>query len=99
MIENIIIASLWCFGIYAAFDSRHLLGRLGGWLQRTIGITACRPLFLCPTCMGSIHGLCWGLYFYADLRIIPFIICLAGLNYIIITLLPEYEEPIQKERD
>lgn len=91
MIQNIIIASLWCFGVYAIFDSRHLLGRLGGWLQRKIGITACRPLFLCPTCMASFHGITWAVYFYGlSFKIIPFVICLAGANYVINQLLPEY---------
>lgn len=90
MIEHLIIASLWCFGIYAIFDSRHLLGRLGGWLQLNIGITACRPLFLCPTCMSSIHGTIWAVYFYGiSWSIILFLISLAGLNFIINSFIPD----------
>lgn len=92
MIEHLFIASAWCFGIYAIFDSKHLLGRLGGWLQSRLGATVCRPLFLCPTCQASVHGIPAAIYLYGfSLQSVWFVIALAGLNYIIITILPEYE--------
>lgn len=83
-------ASLWIWGVYAVFDSKHLLGRIASWIEAKTSTTFCRPLFLCPVCMSSAHGITWGLILFGlSFQIIPFIICLAGLNYIINQLLPE----------
>lgn len=91
-ISCLITASAWCFGIYAVFDSKHLLGKLGSFIERIAGTTACRPLFLCPTCMGSFHGLVSGLIFFGlSIKIIPFMICLAGTNFVILNFMPDEE--------
>jgi len=90
-IAGLIISSAWCFGVFAAFDSKHLLGRLGSFIERIIGTNLCRPLFLCPTCMGgSFHGFMSGLiYFGLSIKIIPFMICLAGVNFVILSFMPD----------
>jgi hypothetical protein len=43
--------------------------------------------------MASIHGAAIGLFWWGiDLRVIPFMICLCGLNFIIKNIIfPEYE--------
>lgn len=88
----LVITSLWIFGVYAVFDSRHLLGKVGGWVMSQTSETLCRPLFRCPVCMSSVHGGLFGVVFYDfTLTVLPFIICLAGLNFIINSLLPEYD--------
>lgn len=92
MIENIILISAWCWGVHCLFNEDYILGGIGLVIERTIGTTLCKPLFLCPPCMSSIHGFAWALYFYGlDFKIIPFVIALTGLNYVIKTFVyPEY---------
>jgi len=89
-IAGLVISSAWCFGVFAVFDSKHLLGRLGSFIERIIGTNLCRPLFLCPTCMGSVHGLLSGfIYFGLSIKILPFMICLAGVNFVILSFMPD----------
>lgn len=91
-ISGLIISSMWCFGVYAAFDSKHLLGKFGSFAERILGTTLCRPLFLCPTCMGSVHGIITGLILFGiSIKIIPFVICLAGINFVILNMMPGEE--------
>jgi len=92
MISHLIITSLLIWGVYAVFSSRHLLGKLGAWIEDKTSTAFCRPLFLCPTCMSSVWGGVAGIIIYDfSLTVIVFVLCLAGLNYIINSLLPEYE--------
>lgn len=85
MVEQLFIASAWIWGIHALFY--HLIfERTGDFLERILGTTVCKPLFICPPCQSSVHGFFWGLYFFSlSIKIIPFIICLTGLNYVIKT--------------
>ena len=83
-IIHIIIASLWCFGVYAVFDNDHLLGKVGTFIEAKTSTNFIRPLFGCPPCLASVHGFIWGLILYGlSWQIIPFCICLCGLNFII----------------
>lgn len=80
----LITGSLWIFGVYALFDNDHLLGKLGDWIELKTSTNFIRPLFCCPPCMASAHGLLIGLLLFgASLTIIPYVICLCGLNFII----------------
>lgn len=84
MIEMLILGSTWCFGIYALFDNDHLLGPAGDWIEAKTSTTFIRPLFGCPPCMSSVHGTIIGLIVFGlTLTVIPFVICLCGLNFII----------------
>lgn len=95
-------SSLWCFGFHIVvkkflkqtidFDIEHTIDwdGLHKWQQNIL-----KPLFACPYCMASVHGtviffIClfgsFGLYWWP-----PFCICLCGLNYMINSILPEYE--------
>jgi hypothetical protein len=89
-IGKLIIGSFWCFGIFKIFDD--LLLSVRAKLEEKIGIKWSKPLVSCPPCMGSVHGLLMGAFFYAGSPlVILYAICLCGLNYLIQTFLPEYE--------
>lgn len=80
----LVSASLWCYGIYAVFDSDHLLGPVADWIERATSESFCRPLFGCPPCMASVHGSIIGLIAFGfNWTVISFVICLCGMNYII----------------
>jgi hypothetical protein len=89
-IQTLLLASLWCFGVHAAFQNDMLLGKLGTWIELRIGYKWCKPLFGCPPCMASVHGAFISGYFGLTPTVaLVFIICLCGLNYVINQLLPE----------
>jgi len=40
--------------------------------------------------MGSVHGLLSGfIYFGLSIKILPFMICLAGVNFVILSFMPD----------
>jgi hypothetical protein len=83
-------SSLWCFGIYAVFNNDHILGPVADWLEKVTSVSFCRPIFGCPPCMASFHGGIMGLIAFGfNWAVIPFVICLCGLNFIIKTLIFE----------
>lgn len=82
MIENLIISSLWCLGIYCTFGTNYIFGRYGDYLREILPRWAAKPLFDCPPCMASVHGTLIHLVLGGSLITwIPFVICLSGLNY------------------
>jgi hypothetical protein len=84
----LVTGSLWCFGVYAVFNNDHLLGPVADWLEKITSETFCRPLFGCPPCMASVHGALFGMALYGfSLTVLPYMICLCGLNFIIKTLI------------
>lgn len=89
----LILSCFWCFGIFAPFQDGYILESLGNAIKRVVPKVFLQPIFLCPICMASIHGATIGLIWYGiDVRVIPFIICLCGLNFIVKNILfPEYE--------
>jgi len=80
----LIIGSLWIWGVFAAFDEGNIF-----WpIRKSLEDLGCewwlKPLFGCPYCCASVHGLVISLYHYGpSLVIIPYIVCLCGLNFII----------------
>lgn len=83
------IASLWCFGVFKLFDDIFLPVRAR--VEEKIGKWS-KPIMTCPPCMGSLHGLLWGMYFFEwSWVIFPFCVCLCGLNYIVNSMIPDYE--------
>lgn len=99
----LIIAGLWIFGVFAAFDSKHIFGKVNAKLYHALMSKGkdgklidrrwiLRPLFMCNVCMSSIHGSILGFIFFGlSLKIILFVGCLAGLMYISNLILPEYD--------
>jgi hypothetical protein len=92
-IVQIIVVSLVTWGIYCLFSDGYMLGPLGQWLIKNLGLWFCKPLFACPPCMASVHGGIFALIVYDfTWQTIVFIMCLCGLNFIIKSILyPEYE--------
>lgn len=89
-IINLLIGSLWCFGIYKLFDD--LLNPIAVRIEDKIGLQWCKPLFYCPPCMASVHGVILCIIFGITGKAwIVYCVCLCGLNYIIQQFLPEYE--------
>jgi hypothetical protein len=89
MINNIILTSLFCLGLYKAFDEGMIFFKVGEWMFEALHPVklswVLKPLFNCPPCMGSFWGIvgfhaCYGLF---DWRVIPFIFCVSGLNWLL----------------
>lgn len=91
-------AAIW--GFHILFQEGHIFEKFAEWFiesdegnQKKRAWIA-KPLFDCPICMSSIHGLLWffiGLpvFFHDALPIrllIPFLLCLCGLNTVIAKL-------------
>ena len=80
----LIIGSLWIWGVFAAFDEGNIFGGVRKICEKTLGSWVCKPVFGCPYCMASAHGGSIGLIYYDfHLIVIPYIVCLCGLNFII----------------
>lgn len=96
MAEILLIASAFIWGLHGILNpDDNLIGNgLGALLERTLGTTICKPLFLCPPCMSSVWGLVFGIsYFGLELKVLLFVICLLGINYAVKKIIyPEYEE-------
>jgi hypothetical protein len=99
----LLIAGLWIFGVFAAFYSKHIFGRINARLNHLLISKGkdyktidrrwiLRPLFMCNVCMSSAHGSILGFIFFGlSFKIILFVGCLAGLMYVSNLILPEYE--------
>lgn len=83
MIEKLLFASLWCLGVYCIFSPNYILGRVGDFMRNELPRWMAKPLFDCPPCMASFHGLMF-CFFYSlsPFEFVPFVICLSGLNYL-----------------
>lgn len=90
MIENLIIGCFWCFGFWKLWDD--LLLPLRVKAEVAIGMKWTKPLFNCPPCMASVHGLFLGYMFYGFHHVvILYCFALCGLNWIVLQFLPESE--------
>lgn len=97
MIEHIIIGMLYTWGIHGAFQTKHLLGKLGKAIEQIIGTVWVKPLFACPPCMGGFHGFLLAV-FYFNLGLMDTLVLMIGIiggNFIIKEFL--YED-IQQEK-
>ena len=87
---HLLAGTVYCFGVYKIFQD--ILTGPATWMELKIGSKWCKPLFLCPPCMASFHGFYLGVIFFGfDWTILLYCICLCGANYIVNSLLPEYE--------
>jgi len=86
----LLFASFWCFGISVIFKEEMILEKAGIWMDENILPYLNKPLWKCPICMASIHGTAIFALFvmpiYGIWLWVPFCVCLAGLNYVIINL-------------
>ena len=97
MLTNILIAVLagaaWCLGIRALFQEGMILEGLGQKLDETLPEWINKPLWRCPPCMASVHGtILWLTFLSGEYGLLSwpfFVVCLCGVNYVIVNLLPE----------
>ena len=85
-IETLIITAVWIWGFYAAFQDGMIFGFAGNFFLDKLPSWACKPLFSCPTCMASIHGGAWYWMlsnYHSFIGALTFIVCVAGINFII----------------
>ncbi len=89
-ILSLIPASLFIYAVHILFQEDHLLEKWGDLITEKLGDKWSKPVINCPICMSSI----WGLLCFAEIsyvfgvhlpirQLIPYIMCLCGLNYII----------------
>lgn len=98
-IQLLFISSLWIWGIHFIFKPNQILG-LPGDVVREWPRWIYKPTIGCPQCMASIHGTIIYLiahswvydHGFSVLLLIPFIICLSGLNHIITEFLYDTTE-------
>lgn len=88
MIEILIalfISSIYCIGIWIITDEGMIFYNLKLLADDSLPRWLYKPLFGCVVCYGSIHG---GTMFYLltgnYILLIPAMVCISGLNYIIV---------------
>lgn len=87
---SLIPACLLIHGIHILFQEGHLLERPGIWITNRLGDKWSKPIINCPICQSSFWGaIC---FFAIDYvfgvhlpirQLIPYLMCLCGLNVII----------------
>lgn len=88
------ISSFWIWGVHFCFMGNQIFGKVGEWLNNRLPKWACKPLFLCPMCMASVHGtviyLASPMHYLWYMHLL-FVVALCGLNDIIDGLTADYE--------
>jgi hypothetical protein len=95
MIETLLFTSLFIFGVWLS-TAEGMIGDELRWEFISLWPNLAKPVVDCPTCMASVYGSLayWGQYLINDnttdlLTFIGwpiFVVCLAGLNGIILKL-------------
>jgi hypothetical protein len=95
MIETLLFTSLFIFGVWLS-TAEGMIGDKLRWEFISLWPNLAKPVVDCPTCMASVYGSLayWGQYLINDnttdlLTFIGwpiFVVCLAGLNGIILKL-------------
>jgi hypothetical protein len=99
LLQLLIIASLWIWGVHVIFKPGEIFGSFGD-IIRKLPKWLVKPTIGCPACMASIHGTVAYLIGHSYMHEggfsvvlwFLFIICLAGLNHIIIEHLYDTSE-------
>ena len=93
----LIVGACWVWGVHCVFSEGYILERIGNKIRDKVGMYS-KPLFDCPPCMSGCHGLFIGVtgcHYWFDNNayiILPFVLCLCGLNFVIKSIVyPEYE--------
>lgn len=91
---------LWILGVWTAFKPKMILGWLGDWTEfllksvfsKEAAEYTVKPLFRCPPCCASFHGiLVWFATGGELLGLFPFIVCLCGAMTLVMSVLPADE--------
>lgn len=85
-IANIALCSWWIFGVRTLFSGGHILEKADNWVYDRVPEYIYKPTIGCVMCMASLHGATWFMLFlyptYELYMVIPFCLCLCGLNSI-----------------
>jgi hypothetical protein len=87
--------ALWILGVFTSAEPGQILGAPAEWMAgnaskgkpRRVPEWITKPLFDCPYCQSSFHGILWWLIFRPfPLQLLPFyVVCLCGLMKLIAT--------------
>jgi hypothetical protein len=90
---SLLPVSLGIWAIHILFQEDQLLEKAGDWMDEHWPEKINKPLWACPICMSSVWGLIgfFALDYFFNVHhgiklLIPFILCLCGLNTIILNL-------------
>lgn len=76
--------SLFCHGLFVLFSPGFIFGGAGDLLEEKLPKWLFKPLIGCVTCMASVWGTLGYLLVEKEVTLlIPFIVALAGLNYLL----------------
>lgn len=81
----LLFSGAWCLGVNTVLSPPYLLEDVGQKLDETFPSWVNKPLWRCPPCMASVHGITIYTFILAPqfgfLLLVPFVVCLAGFNY------------------
>ena len=81
---HIFLTSLWCVGFWNAFNEGMIFEKADLFLKNYLPVYIYKPTVGCVRCMASVHGVISYLIFCGfDWKIIPFVVCVSGLNVIL----------------
>lgn len=85
-LQYLLINSLWCVGFHVLMTyDFSIFHSLGNKLEFHLPEWIVKPMFTCPPCMASIHGLLFALPYYHLSVIVPIhLVCLCALNTLIV---------------
>ena len=73
------VAALTIVGIWTVCEPDQVFGRFTNWVEHKLPKWVCKPLFICPPCMSSVHGTWVWFALGGDALYWPlFVICLCG---------------------
>lgn len=89
----VLLVAAWCWGVNNAFAEGEIFGKIGDYARNKLPKWVVKPTIGCPKCMPSVQGTIW--YFMCIneglLHWILFIVCVSGLNTVIINFINEEE--------
>lgn len=87
----LIVGVAWIWGVHCPFSTGYVFSKIGGHLWEKWPHWICKPLFVCPPCMSSIHGFAISAVYF-DFHIftmMAYMVCLCGINYILKSMIYE----------
>lgn len=57
VIGHLLFAAAGIIGMYKAFETGNIFGKIADWLSQRVPFWVSKPLFDCPICMSSVWGI------------------------------------------
>jgi len=80
---ELILNALWILGFSKLFEAGMIFEEIDVWIMTKLNVNhhwLLKPVYACPPCMSSIHGLIGAVFFGIPFILIPvYIVMLAGL--------------------